>query len=575
MPERAITQYKIAYFSMEIGLAPEIPTYSGGLGILAGDTLKAGADLGVPMVGITLLSEKGYFTQHIDRETGQQTESETEWNLHEHLHEPFPARAKVRIEGREVQVQAWQHKIVGASGDEVLVLFLDTNLEENDPQDRELTRRLYGGDHDYRLKQEIVLGIGGIRILKEVGFSGLNRYHMNEGHAALLALDLFRDLALTSSCPLNDFDACLTKISKDVRTKCVFTTHTPVVAGHDKFKYDVVQRVMGDIVPVELLQKLAGKDAMNMTVLAMNLSHYVNSVARQHQHVSEHLFPGYHFSSITNGVHSVTWTSPEMKEVFDKHLENWRKDSFDLRNALRIPEGDIVHAHANCKRRLLAKVNKEYGVDLKENVFTIGFARRAATYKRADLLFQDITRLKKIAEERPLQVIFAGKAHPADTAGKDLIKKIFWHIGELKDYVEIVYLENYDIDLAKLLIPGVDVWLNTPMRPLEASGTSGMKAAHNGVPNISIQDGWWLEGHIEGVTGWEIGPVPTEQNEHDNDSPSDAEELYDKLQYIILPTYYDQAHKWTQVMRNSIAFNASFFNTHRMMQQYVLHAYLI
>ncbi len=567
-------EVRIAYFSMEIGITSEIPTYSGGLGLLAGDTLKADADLGIPVVGVTLLAEKGYFTQHLDPVTGEQREEPTTWEVTKFLEGPLEPRAEVTIEGRSVKIRAWKHTLTGVSGKTVDIIYLDTNLPENDERDRVLTSYLYGGDQRYRIAQEVVLGIGGVRMLRALGYTRIKRYHMNEGHAAFLALELFREDAEQSACPLDDFEACMSGSMSNIRKHCVFTTHTPVAAGHDKFPYDLVHQVLDDFIPFELLKHLGGEDRLNMTLLALNLSHYVNSVARQHQHVSTHLFPGYQISNITNGVHSVTWTSRPFRDLFDMDIPNWRQDNFELRYALRIPETKIWDAHMTAKKELVEYL-ATLGHEFDESAFTIGFARRAAQYKRADLLFNDIERLRSIGEQRPLQIIFAGKAHPADTGGKDLIKKLFWHIGELKGTIRIAYLENYDIEMAKRLVAGVDIWLNTPVRPKEASGTSGMKAAHNGVPHFSILDGWWVEGHIDCVTGWSIGPIPTEENENTNDDSSDAAEMYDKLEQVILPMYYDHRKKWMHVMRNSIAFNASFFNTHRMVQQYSLNAYLL
>jgi len=564
----------IAYFSMEIGFDPAIPTYSGGLGILAGDTLKACADLKVPVVGVTLVSSKGYFIQHLDRNSGTQTESPVEWNIGERL-QLQPAKAVVHIQGRQVNIRAWRHDLVGVSGFKVPILFLDTNFPENTESDRAITAELYGGDHFYRICQEIVLGIGGVRMLRALGYTGLNRYHMNEGHASFLALELFKEHALMTGTPLDDFEACKTSSLDWVRKRCVFTTHTPVAAGHDKFPYDVMADVLRTFLPIDIVRKLGGQDALNMTLLALNLSHYVNSVAKKHMDISQHLFPGYHFSSITNGVHSATWTSPEMQELFDEHIPGWRQDSFELRHALGIPKHKIWDAHQRSKARLVQHLNERYGVDFDPNAFTIGFARRATAYKRAYLIFHDIQRLRKLGQSRRIQIVFGGKAHPNDTAGKELIQKLFWNIGEVRDIIKIVYVENYDMDLARLIIPGVDLWLNTPARPQEASGTSGMKAAHNGVPQFSILDGWWLEGHLEGFTGWMLGPIPTEENESANDDSEDAEELYDKLERTIMPLYYDRNPDWRRVMRNTIAFNASFFNTHRMVQQYVLNAYLL
>jgi glycogen phosphorylase len=562
----------IAYFSMEIGFDPAIPSYSGGLGILAGDTLKAAADLKLPLVGVTLLSAKGYFTQTLKPEDGSQQESPTLWDPKEKC-QLLPNKVSVTIEGRAVVVQAWQYTITGITGATVPVILLDTNVAENTEADRTITDVLYGGDQRYRLIQEIVLGIGGVRMLKDLG-AHITRYHMNEGHAALLALELFKNHAMESQCSLDNFEACRTNSMDFVRKSCAFTTHTPVAAGHDKFPYTLVGKTLGDFLPLDMIQRLGGVEELNMTLLALNLSHYVNSVAKKHQDVSQHLFPGYHFSFITNGVHSVTWTAHQIAALFDKRLPGWRYDSFELRHAISIPKEELWAAHVQAKGALVDFVNMHYNAGFSKDVFTIGFARRATAYKRAELIFHDIKRLKEIGRQRKIQIIFAGKAHPRDTQGKELIQKIRWHAGELADTIQVTYLPNYDLQLAQLLIPGVDLWLNTPQRPQEASGTSGMKAAHNGVPSFSVLDGWWIEGHNEGVTGWSIGPLPTEENEHDNDDASDAAELYDKLEKTILPMFYDERDKFVNVMKNAIAFNASFFNTHRMVQQYALKAYL-
>jgi starch phosphorylase len=562
----------IAYFSMEIGFDPTIPTYSGGLGVLAGDTLRAAADLKLPIVGITLLAKEGYFTQAIDPHDGHQIESPTVWKPVEHL-TLMPAKVSITIERRDVFVQAWVYEMVGVTGFHVPILFLDTDLPENAAQDRGITNRLYGGDQRYRLLQEAVLGIGGVRLLQALGYHSVNRFHMNEGHAALLAVELFKEHTRLANQSLADPNAYAQSIDA-VRKLCVFTTHTPVAAGHDKFPWNLVTDTIGEFIPLELFKTFGGQDSLNMTLLALNLSHYVNSVAKKHMDVSNHLFPGYHFSFITNGVHSVAWTCEPLAELFDQYMPGWRYDSFELRHALNIPKHEIWNAHLVAKRALIEYVNTTQHVDFDPEVFTLGFARRATAYKRADLLFHDIARLKQLAGKQRLQIIFAGKAHPNDTQGKELIQKIRWHIGEVADAIKVVYLPDYDIALAKKLIPGVDVWLNTPARPREASGTSGMKAAHNGVPSLSVLDGWWIEGHNEGVTGWSIGPHPTEENENTNDDASDAAEIYDKLEHIILPTFYEQPDSWQRIMRHSIAFNASFFNTHRMVQQYALKAYL-
>ncbi len=573
MDELTPNQRLIAYYSMEIGLRQDIPTYSGGLGMLAGDTLKACSDLKVPVVGVTLVSSKGYFLQHLNKNDGWQTESPVEWDLHEKLTLLSP-KVVVHIQGRPVTIRAWQYDVIGVNGFKVPVIFLDTNQPENNDFDKTLTNQLYGGDRFYRLCQEVVLGIGGTRMLHILGYTNLSRYHMNEGHAALLSLELVKEKAIMTGVHIEDFESAKECIEY-TRKHCVFTTHTPVAAGHDKFDYDMVQDVMRNYLPTPFIQHLAGEDMLNMTLLALNLSHFVNSVAKKHMDISSHLFPGYHFNNITNGVHSSTWTSQEMQKLFDNYIPGWRQDSFELRHALVIPKHEIWDAHQATKQKLVDYINTNYNAGFDKDVFTIGFARRATAYKRANLLFYDIERLKKIGAKQKIQIVFGGKAHPNDTEGKELIKTIFWHMGELRDIIKIVYVENYDIDLAKLMVAGVDIWLNTPARPHEASGTSGMKAAHNGVPQLSILDGWWIEGHLEGITGWRLGPTPTEENEYANDDAADSDELYDKLDNIILALYYYDNKNWQRAMRNTIAFNASYFNTHRMVQQYVLNAYLL
>jgi len=514
----------IAYFSMEIAIDSRIPTYSGGLGILAGDTLRSCADLKVPVVAVTLLYEKGYFYQKLD-DQGNQYELPVHWNPHDYLR-PLPEKIEVQIEGRSVGVKAWQYDIVGITGCSLPVIFLDTDLKENSDYDQELTRYLYGDDEKYRLAQEIILGIGGIRMLRNLGYTGIKKYHMNEGHASLLVLELLRE-GKENEEAMWDFEG--------VRQSCVFTTHTPVSAGHDQFSYDLVKNVLREeYLPLEIVKMLGGDGGLNMTFLALNLSHYVNGVAKKHGEVSRGMFPGYAIDSITNGVHSYTWTSESFKQLFDKYISGWAADSFSLRYSLGIPKQEIWNAHFESKKHLIDYVNKEANAGMDYDTFTIGFARRATPYKRMHLVFSDIERLKRMAREAgKIQFIFAGKAHPRDWPGKELIKKIFGVSNQLKDDVKMVYLINYDMDIAKMLISGVDLWLNTPQKPLEASGTSGMKAVHNGIPNFSVLDGWWIEGHIEGVTGWSIG---SKSSEPGNDE-KDAQEIYDKLEKIILPMY--------------------------------------
>jgi starch phosphorylase len=470
------------------------------------------------------------------------------------------------IEGRPVVVRAWQHDITGLTGYVVPLLLLDTNVEENAAVDRELTSDLYGGDERYRLAQEIVLGIGGVRMLRALGYTQVERLHMNEGHAALLAIELLRERKERES-PAWDFD--------EVRRACIFTTHTPVPAGHDQFSYELVKQMLGDAAPLEVLQMLGGRDRLNMTLLALNMSTYVNGVAKRHGEVSQEMFPGYAIDSITNGIHSATWTSPSFQQLFDRHIPGWRADSFALRHAISIPVQDIWAAHAQAKARLFEEVRKRTSLSFRDDALTIGFARRATQYKRAELVFSEPSQLLDMAGTvGPIQFIFAGKAHPKDEPGKEIIRRIIHIAGQLNPEIPIAYLENYDLLLAKLLTSGVDLWLNTPLRPLEASGTSGMKAAHNGVPSLSVLDGWWVEGCIEGVTGWAIGRGSSDAASQEGSGARDARELYDKLRGVIAPLFYQDRERWSGIMRSTIAFNASFFNTHRMVQQYTANAYV-
>lgn len=550
---------RIAYFSMEIGLDAKIPVYSGGLGVLAGDTIKSCADLNVALVGVSLLYRKGYFSQKLNDE-GMQIESPCIWEPKNFM-TLLPEKVTVTIENRTVYIQAWMYTVEGASGYFVPILFLDTDIEANSESDRTLTHYLYGGDEKYRLAQEVILGIGGVKILNELGYNNISIYHMNEGHASLLSLELLKENQEKES--EWDFES--------IKKKCVFTTHTPVPAGHDQFSYDLVKQVLGAFVPFDILKKLCGEDKLNMTLLALNLSDYVNGVAKQHRKVSQEMFPGYSIESITNGIHSTTWVCESFKKMFDNYIPGWRNDSFSLRYALSIPKEEIWNSHYEAKKVLIDYINTKLNANMDYDVLTIGFARRATAYKRADLIFYDKERLMNIAKNTgKIQFIFSGKSHPKDWQGKELIKKIITDARQINGNIKIVYLEDYEMELAKLLVSGVDVWLNTPRRPQEASGTSGMKAAHNGIPSLSILDGWWIEGCIESLTGWSIGSIGS------TDSPDtrDANDLYEKLEKVIIPTYYHNRQGWIDIMRHAIAINASFFNTHRMVQQYVLNAYI-
>lgn len=562
MLDEFIHEPRIAYFSMEIALRNEIPTYAGGLGILAGDTVRSAADLDLPMVAVSLVSHAGYFHQELDAQ-GRQTEHAATWEPARWA-QPIDAKIAVRIDGRTVWIGAWLYVHEGHMGGRQPVLLLDTDLNENSSEDREITHYLYGGDNVYRLKQEIVLGLGGVRLLHAIGFN-IQHYHMNEGHSALLGLELMRRFTYA------DEDVRPGESHYDiprVRDLCSFTTHTPVEAGHDRFPYDMVQRVLDNGFDVETIKRLAGEEYLNMTRLALNLSEYVNGVAKKHAELSNAMFPGYKVHAITNGVHPYTWTAETFRQFYDHYVPGWCHEPQLLTRAdCCIPDNAVQEAHTQAKQILIDKVQTLTGVALKSDVPIFGFARRMTAYKRPDLLFSDLERLRAIARKYPFQIVLAGKAHPRDENGKRLIEQLCAHALALADAIPVVYLPDYDLALAQTLTAGVDVWLNTPLPPLEASGTSGMKAAFNGVPNLSVLDGWWIEGCLEGVTGWAIGDAA-------GMADGNAQALYDKLEQVVLPLYYDRSDGgWVKVMKGAISKNASYFNSHRMMSRYAIEAY--
>ncbi|MDD4930132.1 MAG: alpha-glucan family phosphorylase [Gallionella sp.] len=562
MLDEFIHEPRIAYFSMEIALRSEIPTYAGGLGILAGDTLRSATDLGLPMVAVSLISRAGYFRQTLDHE-GTQQELAATWTP-QRWAQPLDAKIAVRIEERTVWICAWLYVLEGSMGGRQPVLLLDTDLEENTPQDREITHYLYGGDNIYRLKQEIVLGLGGARLLQATGFS-IRHFHMNEGHSALLGLELMRRYTYSTEdlrpgeSPYN---------FPRVREMCSFTTHTPVEAGHDRFSYDLIRRVLDNGFDLEIIRRLAGEESLNMTRLALSLSEYVNGVARKHAEVSNAMFPGYLVHAITNGVHPYTWTAESFRQIYDHYVPGWcHEPQLLIRADCCIPDAAIWQAHVQAKQQLIDTVFSMTGVTLQAQMPIIGFARRMTAYKRPDFLFSDLERLKGIAGKYPFQIVLAGKAHPKDEVGKQMIMQLHRHARALADNITVVYLPDYDMALAQTLTAGSDVWLNTPLPPLEASGTSGMKAAFNGVPNLSVLDGWWIEGCIEGVTGWAI-------NDAAGLADGSAHMLYDKLEKVVLPLYYDQSDGgWIRLMKGAISKNASYFNSHRMMRRYATEAY--
>jgi starch phosphorylase len=577
---------------MEIALENAMPTYSGGLGVLAGDTIRAAADIRLPMVAVSLLYRGGYFTQRLG-EDGTQSEEPSEWRVEDFLKEESP-RVTVSIENRRIELRCWRYDVQGVRGFEVPVYFLDADLPANAEKDRNLTGKLYGGDAYYRLCQEVILGIGGVRMLRALGHNELTRYHMNEGHAALLAMELLGEEAEKqgrTSIRGEDIEK--------VRNKCVFTTHTPVPAGHDRFPMEYLARVfpgqngfldLTDASSAALLKRVLQAEqafpdlrqaaragaSLNMTYVALNLSTYVNGVAKQHGETSRQMFPGAKIEAITNGVHAGTWASAPFQQLFDRYIPSWREDNYSLRTALALPPEEVWSAHLLAKNALLDVVRQKTGLSMDLDTFTIGFARRATGYKRADLILSDLDRLRQIAKTGgKFQIVFGGKAHPNDGGGKEIIRRIFKAKKALRKAVPVVFLDDYNLDVGGKITSGVDLWLNTPQFPLEASGTSGMKAALNGVPSLSVLDGWWVEGHIEGVTGWSVG----EKREATVESaPSgngeEADSLYFKLENMILPMFYKERARYLEVMQHAISINGSFFNTQRMIQQYATEAYL-
>ena len=555
---------RIAYFSMEIALQPDIPTYSGGLGVLAGDTARGCADLELPVVFVTLISRQGYLRQEIDAE-GWQVEHPDPWQPAEHA-TPLRAKVAIPIAGREVWVRPWLFVLQSTLGYRVPVLLLDTDLDENTPEDRRITDVLYGGDEEYRLKQEMVLGICGVRILQALGFS-IHRYHLNEGHAALLALDLLR------RHPRPADQIARGELAYDVsqvRESCIFTTHTPVEAGHDRFSYELARKLLPDYMPFDQLKLLTGNEHFNMTRLALNLSGYVNGVATRHAETTLRMFPGHRIHAVTNGVHLATWMHPRIAELFDRHLPLWRVEPEILARTDRLDDDEVWDAHAAAKAEFLKLVADRTGCVMDPEVPVLGFARRMTGYKRPAFLFADLERLLAVHQRTPFQVVIAGKAHPRDETGKHAIHIIHRRIGEMQGRMRAAFLPNYDMALAKHVVAGVDIWLNTPVPPMEASGTSGMKAALNGALNLSVLDGWWVEGCIEGVTGWAIshdsGRAAVEATETD---------LYDKLEHAVLPTYYHDRARWVWMMKQAMAKIGSYFNTNRMMRRYAAEAYVV
>jgi starch phosphorylase len=558
-----LSRTHIAYFSMEMAIRPEMRTYAGGLGILAGDTARSCADLELPVVFVTLLSRAGYFRQTLDP-AGRQSEDPDWWDP-EPWCTPLDSMVAVEIAGRPVWIRAWLYIHTSPLGHSVPILLLDTDFEQNANDDRLITHHLYGGDDGYRLRQEIVLGLGGLKLLRAVGFD-LHTYHLNEGHAALLTLGLlnrYREFPENVRESESPYDVGA------VRERCVFTTHTPVEAGHDRFSYELFQRFLPDFVDQATLRRLAGADRLNMTRLALNLSGYINGVARRHVRTAEGMFPGYRIHAITNGVHVGTWTHEAFAALYRAHFPQWQHEPEILVRALQLPAEAVWRCHEAAKADLVARVGAATGVRLAPAVPIVAFARRMTGYKRPMLLFSDPDRLAAIASRHPLQVVVAGKAHPRDLEGKEAIRRLVEVAARLRGRVTCAFLPDYDMEMARDLVAGADIWLNTPQPPFEASGTSGMKAALNGGLNLSVLDGWWVEACVEGVTGWSIG----EDRPHASDGDH-ADALYEKLDTVVLPLYHGDPDGWRLMMKQAIANIAYYFNSQRMMRRYATEAYL-
>jgi starch phosphorylase len=553
----------VAYFSAEFGIHETLPIYSGGLGVLAGDHIKSASDLVLPLVAIGLLYRRGYFRQVIDPSGWQREEypelREERTGLQPELTaDGAPLIVAVPMGSHDVAVRVWRADI-----GRVPLYLLDTNLPENNEVDRWITAHLYGGDQDTRIRQEIVLGIGGVRALRALGYTGIETYHMNEGHAAFLALELVRELVAGG-------DRFATACAR-VREQCVFTTHTPVPAGHDAFPHELVLRYLGRYREQDLrcseqeLLRLGGWGAFSMTELALELSRRANGVSELHGKISRMMFPGREITSITNGVHHLTWASTPFKRLYDQHLPGWRADPARLALAERLPANEVRAAHDETKAQLIAAINAEHPeAAFDADTLTIGFARRFATYKRGTLIFRDSLRLARLAGRR-LQLVYAGKAHPRDDMGKSFIQAIIREMSNCP--VRAVFLEDYDMGLARQLVSGVDVWLNNPRRPLEASGTSGMKCLLNGIPNLSVRDGWWDEGY-DGTNGWAIG----EGFAGGDEDEYDANSLYQLLETAVMPEYYEHPDAWAQRMRRAIA-TAARFTAQRMVDEYARSIY--
>ena len=528
----------IAYLSAEVGFESGLHTYSGGLGVLAGDHLKSAADAGIDLVGCTLLYREGYGRQHLDKD-GNQTETYAEIDPHEFLSDTG-VEISLPLDGTILYSKIWMYKFKGLP-----TYFLDTRHPNNSPDHISLGNRLYGGDDSTRVRQEYLLGVGGIRALQAMGHD-ITGLHLNEGHCTFAMLEMLNQ-GWTRD---------------ELRQHCLFTTHTPVPAGHDRFSWENVSEVIGDLLPDDAKQLVDDEETCSMSHLAVALAGQVNAVSNLNAFVASGMFEDTHIHPITNGVHHETWTSPPMSKLFDEFLYGWRNNPTSLVHAGRIPDSNLIAARSEARSVLRDLVRISTGVEFEEGRLTIGFARRFATYKRANLVFSDLERLRSIGAGK-IQFVFAGKAHPRDEGGKQLIRDIFEGAAQVADEIPVAFLEDYSMDTGLAMTSGVDIWLNNPIRPMEASGTSGMKAAMNGVPNCSILDGWWPEACEHGVNGWGIG-----EGEENRDDVRDATAVYDTLEHEVLPAWNDSPEHWNDLMRASIATSARFTGA-RMISDYL------
>ena len=533
-----MVRMSVAYLSAEVGFESGLHTYSGGLGVLAGDHIKSAADAGLDLVGCTLLYREGYGRQHLD-EKGNQTETFGEIDPHEFLCDTGVEIA-LPLDGTTLYSKIWMYRIKGLP-----TYFLDTRHPDNSPDHRSLGTRLYGGDDSTRIRQEYLLGVGGIRALQALGHE-ITGLHLNEGHCTFAMLEMLHQ----------------GWSREELRQRCLFTTHTPVPAGHDRFGWEEVEVVLGELFPEDARELVGDENLCSMSHLAVALAGQVNAVSNLNAYVASGMFEGTHIHPITNGVHHETWTSPAMSNLFDEHLKGWRDDPTILAHAGKIPDAGLMEARQEARAILRDLVRASTGVEFHKERLTIGFARRFATYKRANLVFSDLERLRRIGTGK-IQFVFAGKAHPRDEGGKQLIRDIFEGAAQVADEIPVAFLEDYSMDTGLAMRSGVDIWLNTPIRPMEASGTSGMKAAMNGVPNCSILDGWWPEACEHGVNGWGIG-----EGEDERDDARDAIAVYDTLEHEVLPAWNGRSEHWNDLMRASIATSARFTGA-RMISDYL------